>query len=621
MYQISNVKLPFQNDGNVSYGNNPDVEAKDIRNYIERYILSKTLFSPEASSVNAYKDISRFDTSFLENVVAGKDEYVEFFNDYVKPFLRQNAKSQDPKEILNYYNQLKDRVKKGNLKYVSQLPKPVNSREGAKSYIRKFLVDPGENLNTNIGEWDRLSRQLEDEGQYIKSVSNIRRASLEDIQDIVRSVRGSDVDNIEDAVLGIENANRAGASSDKLSVPVKLSIDGINDINQKPFKNPLDYYTVLSNIPLETEITPEVLSTLVKDEHYYPESDSVKKELKLFSNLSDDIDVDILDVDEDSIEKIYPLNQSQDGSVYDEANKFEQNFSVEDYLSYLKDPENITMTSPDDLESMRSNADEIVEIPKSIFTARTNEVNLDRRSFLEGALSESGTKKREAFDRLYNSLDLDQQIDKIYVGDKIIKSIEKGNIQSIRKYFVSDENGNIDRISESGLNKALGRGIRYEHIVPIKVLGELVGTLYNNMQEGGDFDENQFFQDAKNLVERLYTIAWIDRDEDNILTKSGLRETMGPTFEREFKQMALDGELDNQEEDEIVRAILSRYSDANVQQNIKKLNDLYGGSNSIGLSPIKNKQLRPKIDPKSGDIRVRESKKPALTGLLFGYYG
>lgn len=621
MYQISNVKLPFQNDGNVSYGNNPDVEAKDIRNYIERYILSKTLFSPEASSVNAYKDISRFDTSFLENVVAGKDEYVEFFNDYVKPFLRQNAKSQDPKEILNYYNQLKDRVKKGNLKYVSQLPKPVNSREGAKSYIRKFLVDPGENLNTNIGEWDRLSRQLEDEGQYIKSVSNIRRASLEDIQDIVRSVRGSDVDNIEDAVLGIENANRAGASSDKLSVPVKLSIDGINDINQKPFKNPLDYYTVLSNIPLETEITPEVLSTLVKDEHYYPESDSVKKELKLFSNLSDDIDVDILDVDEDSIEKIYPLNQSQDGSVYDEANKFEQNFSVEDYLSYLKDPENITMTSPDDLESMRSNADEIVEIPKSIFTARTNEVNLDRRSFLEGALSESGTKKREAFDRLYNSLDLDQQIDKIYVGDKIIKSIEKGNIQSIRKYFVSDENGNIDRISESGLNKALGRGIRYEHIVPIKVLGELVGTLYNNMQEGGDFDENKFFQDAKNLVERLYTIAWIDRDEDNILTKSGLRETMGPTFEREFKQMALDGELDNQEEDEIVRAILSRYSDANVQQNIKKLNDLYGGSNSIGLSPIKNKQLRPKIDPKSGDIRVRESKKPALTGLLFGYYG
>ena len=622
MYQVNKTKLPFQDKSSFYLGDDPDIAGGSLDDYIKNFITKNILFSPEKTTVDSYRSIKRFDTSFLEAATKGGTPEQEFFDSYVVPFLKKNGKEQSASQILNYYKKLKALTSNGKLKKMADLKTNKNSRDDSKSFRRKYLVDPRETIDYGVNEWGELARDMESEGSFVKGFDDIQKVSLKDIKDFSDMLRAEDLEDIENIILDLENDNRKGGASSKKSVPVKLSISDINDINQKPFSNPLDYYTVIDNIPLETEVDVDLLQSIIKDENYYPNKEPIKRELDLFTNLSDNIDIELLDVPEDTpVEDIYRSNQSNEGSVYDEANKFEQNFSVEDYMSYLKDPNNIIMGSPDSLKTMRSNADKIVEIPRSIFTAKVGEKDLDKKEFSKGITSEASVDKRTAFDSLYNSLDQAQQENKIYIGSTLLKGLEKGNVQSLRKYFVSDENGNIDRISESGLNKALGRGIRYEHVVPIKVLGELVGVMYDGMQESGNFNKKQFSEDAQSLVSRLYTIAWIDRDEDDILTKSGLRETMGPSFMTDFAEMLSDGTIDDAEESKITKAIFSRYKLANIQQNTKKLNDVFGSNKSIALPPIKNKDLRPKIDPKGGDIRIRESKKPVLTNLLFGYYG
>ena len=618
MYQANKVKLPFQDVEDVYVGDSAKIQARDLRDYVEKFITKNILFSPKGSQIEHIKRIQDFDTSFLEQAAKGGTPEREFFDEYVLPFLMANNKQIDPVALLNYYNTIKQRSSNDNFK-LSDLKVGQNTRYSAIDFRRKNFVDPTENLTTDISEWDDLASELETDGQFVRNFEDLRKTSVKDIRDFSDELRGiKGIKNIDQLILDLEDANRAGGRDTKKSIPVKLSISDINDINEKPFSQPLDYYTVLDNIPLETEVDSDSLRSIVGDPHYFPNKEPIKRELKAYSRLSDDIDVNILDTEEDSIEKIYPLNQSNNGSVYDEANKFENNFSVEDYLSYLKDPSGIIMTNPDELDSMRSNADEIAEIPKSIFTAKTRQSDLDRQEFIKGVTSANNNVNRTTFDRFYNTLDLEDQIDKIYVGNLVAKSMKIGNLQSIRKYFVSDENGNITKIPEGGK----GRGIRYEHVVPINVLGELVGTLYDSMQEGGNFNEDNFYDSAKSLIKSLYTIAWIDLDEDSIITKSGLRETMPSSFYTKLAEMSEDGELDNQEENEIKNLIFSRYNTSNVQNNIQKINDVYeNGATSISLSPIKNKQLRPKEDPSSGNVKIRESKKPLLTNLLFGYYG
>ena len=209
-------------------------------------------------------------------------------------------------------------------------------------------------------------------------------------------------------------------------------------------------------------------------------------------------------------------------------------------------------------------------------------------------------------------------------ADKRKSITTKPNVARYLEY--SPDQGHAIKIPQVEQNKALKNGLRYEHVIPHNVMKQMVSDLYVLMSdsEGNIIEGNDFMKAAADLIDKIYTVAWVDRRYDFNIDESDLTASMPKEFNKfrkELIQKAKDGNLDSIPDSQFFNEISSRYAEASgLTPNesgvkggtglLKRVSDIPGGGdvNSTIKLGIPNKDIAP-IDF-SQDSRSTKKARP-----------
>lgn len=375
----------------------------------------------------------------------------------------------------------------------------------------------------------------------------------------------------------------------------------------------LQLYTLLDNLPSETTKTD--IDSIIKDKNQIKKHTNYDEGLggsntqltrltNIFSDLINAKDLKIIDIKSDyendpNSAKAYELNLDPKNpiSIINQSEEYsDSGMSPINYLSFLLQ----------DKELPKKN-DKVKRIPfkvnSSIFTdakaisPKEMDFNVleDLSEFTNGidtyikknnALTPQEKKKynisnsdfRNLIDKFtFNKLSSELQKDRIFISDKVLKAINEDDPILLNNYFKI----NNDRLAVRGANPGgnaqddrLNVGLRYEHAIPMVVLGRIIGKILNNYKEiykenFNDPKNQKIFSDTiKELMSQLYTVAYIPANDDDNLRAIGLNSKLTSdtlNIDKVIDNLMKDGKLSSQDIDSMQDFIFDRWNKLNLK--------------------------------------------------------
>jgi len=539
--------------------------------------------------------------------------------------------------------------------------------------IKKLSSFPLSKLNSILNELDveiQNSYALEKASDlhYDLGIDPEFEESPEEIQNL-RRLYGKDAINVENLIADILRSNKKipksyanpktgeiidNYSESKVDVPIKIGLSNFVDVDNTREQGPKYWYTTLRGIPrgeviqgdtnlMDTPEGREELSKVIekdyiKDATYYPKASEMFKATRNF------LEIPKYQKDaETSIEVVNPENRedylsSSSNSFmantrgFDSADEdvvFDSIISnIEDKVPDSRYPDNPAVYFKDIIEKYARRkqkqdtkvsiwGDFVKKVDSWIENSVEDKVDLDNIVKYASAIEKRIKKAYYTFDEeerdaIERSEKGQETIDDLVARFNINMS-RKALSNTISKWFEFDfDSQDIGKVKETGANKLANKGLRYEHVVPMKIMGQVLVALYEGMvnKYGDNIDPKKFVEEARKVIKELYTIAWIDRDEDLKLTSSGLQDEIPQKdFEKIVDIVSKKG-IDNVSKEDIFDSIVGRYEKAGLVTNrktgeskelvsIRDLTGASGFSDSVDLKiPIENllKQQLDEID-------------------------
>lgn len=160
------------------------------------------------------------------------------------------------------------------------------------------------------------------------------------------------------------------------------------------------------------------------------------------------------------------------------------------------------------------------------------------------------TGRKQSQDAVNKTLTTDDIEKSKYFDQRILRALKDKNIPVIRKFFVSDERGNLSM-----------RNTMREHVTPISEIFEISWDLFKEMKKA-EYDDNVISETMYNLVRATYKEAILSVDfNKKYLDASGLRDISGGGFRQNLKSDLKSGKKITSSE------LFDRYKLAGIQGN------------------------------------------------------
>lgn len=205
-----------------------------------------------------------------------------------------------------------------------------------------------------------------------------------------------------------------------------------------------------------------------------------------------------------------------------------------------------------------------------------------------------------------------------YIDKLVLDLIEQGeqgdpDPEALRQYFTVDKRGNITMRQRT---KSSDFGLRYEHTLPVKAMEDFFNRYYERKLQYFDNEndpnfKNQLEEEVSKIIKTLYTIAYIDMDNDRLLD-ANYKSTVPQDVLKKMEQMEFNenGELEKMGIgfDDIEK----RYTKYGVK--VIPLKQLFKGGNKLPLKGYTVKDLSLKFT--DNPQNVREDNIISLKELL-----
>ena len=613
-------------------------EIKSISDLLE-FIISDTILSSKENRIS--EDSVNLD--FLRKATNPNTPEGKLF-ELVKPVLSLGKKETDPQKIIDFFESGIDHDPTGKFHTSGKSLSKMIYSDIFKNVKGKKLVKPESILRkqpfweyfNNVKNLDFFQENPDAEPQDLKNLSTSKAKAY--FTRILRSMEGENIspedtrDIIRDVLNGYSKQDRENDTVFELTIPdlkllngntedvsmflnlENLPIDDLtafNTVNDDgTLKNPKRFINFLNN-------NKEIMYRFISSRD--TSSKMVLRILPLFikaaeqQNKLDNITTTIVNPDE------YPEPNSASDSVIRLNSQegvntpFTLGGEGKESLKYISD---LVNSGGDGPKGYSTDGSDRIRLRKELFNNSDKGGAADFRGKLF-------REKGEDFDNLYLDDDMARVLELGLNGEELseedLKIIQSGLIidPSTQKVRVRD----VQKYKNTD-----GYSFIYEHAIPVNVIEKIFNFIDN--QEDDETLKNKV---KKKVLEKLHKVGWLTVNKDNVLDAlyketipEELKKLIGLDFIKGNPEALKINDEDTLEDiyDNINNLTDDdswlRYTKRNINPMVK-LSDVFGGSKEIKVPGIKRSDIELGQDTLAEEIK--ESKKPLLTNLLFGYYG
>ena len=644
----SYIKYPWKDKGELNMTSR-GMPGNDFPNISSSQFVRRNL-------TGAFYYSNPLDTSFLKNIQNESSKEYEFFKDVITPSLKKIYPDSNitPEAFLQLYN-IKKSLSPNQKKQLKALRKPTiitidrisnDLARGLKKYpyTKPLLSTKGTplydwfNNEENITHIDTISKFNElDPKEVPKALNKVKDSLSKRFKKYPEEGRDEKYLKLQIDPLQ-RNHILQGKDQQTLFFTIKTQLP-TNNLKENE-GNELEYSTFISWPPTKTSPVLSKLKTYLSDERIVKNyvarvveggSNRVADDLRtntflvlsMIKTLNLPLDIIPYD-DEETLTGLLYANRRNINGPYQLKKKLlpgGRSVPVGEFLQNLINQKTTLLDNPEDVplltlksfkelsgdSSIKPEGTTISDLKDGILRAYDLYKNkkpgtLDFRMLVEGKFKSSIKDLKQRY-----FIDADV-VDAINAGKNAVemgKEIDPRYIQAMRKYFTVDTDNNT--IVMRDRSKTPNLGLRYEHLIPVNVMQQLIGVyadmkfqilkITGNVEDAVGEDSqlmNEMEIEAKEILTRLYSIAYIDLDSSDDLD-AGYKSTV-PNFKEfipEFDETTGKMKPYNIKGD----VILARYNRASVE--IKPLlvgpDSLFKGQDTVELEGYTNQQLE--IEP------------------------
>ena len=591
-FLFPDIPVNFDNTGRFDR-----LSVRGKNDFFSKVILENGILPTLKSSRSKIPDNYNPNTYWLTQKAATDPNWNKLWKTYIAPALPEGVEK-DPKVIKREFLD--------NFKQYKKLPSNqfpdrfALKKDNNQNQILSFKNHP--NIKSLV---KKTSYNDKDLGELkIKGFNDLNK-SYRNIEDnlapwLKNEFKDSDYSELKN---NFNISSKSTKSYNKDPELVRITTKGKDNIPS------LQLYTLLDNLPKETTKTD--IDSIIKDKkqikqhtEYASGFGGVNAQLtrltNIFSDLINDKGLEIIDIKSDyendpSSANAYKLNLDPKNpiSIMTRSDEYsDSGMSPINYISFLlqgkefpkKDnkvkriPYNINSSiftdskaiSPKEMDfNANEDLSEFVGGIDNYIKKNNARTSTERKKY---AISNS--EFRDLIDKFtFNKLPNELQKDRIFISDKVYKAITEDNPSLLKNYFKIDKNNKLAvRGANPGGNAVddrLNVGLRYEHALPMVVLGRIIGKVLDNYRKiyGDNFNEpkNQkiFIDSVKELISHLYTVAYIPANDDDNLRAIGLNSKLSSdklNIESTIDKLMKDGKLSPADIDQIQDFIYDRWN-------------------------------------------------------------
>tara|TARA_R110001632_G_scaffold90489_1_gene194417 strand:+ start:556 stop:2487 length:1932 start_codon:yes stop_codon:yes gene_type:complete len=601
------------------------------------FLISGTILS----SSNLNMDENSVNLDFLNKATNKNTPEGQLF-ELVKPILALSQKETDPNKIIKFFEEGSGNDPTGKFSVKSnQISKLIES-DVFKKVKGKKLLKPESILGkkpfwgyfNNVKNLDFFKENPDDEPQDLRYLSTSKAKAY--FNRILRSIEGENIspedtrDIIRDILNGYSKQDRENDTVFELTIPdLKLLNGNTEDVSM--FLNlenlPIDDLTAFNAVNSDGTLkTPKRLLNLLKNNKeiiYRFISSGDTSSLKVLRVLPLVLKVaeqqGKLDTIETSI--VNPNEYPEPGDASASVNILNSGFGGEtpftlggrdaqNYMSALVNSE----SDGNDIKGYASDKEDRIRVSSNIFR---------KNSGGAGFRGDLFNSEGERFENLY----LDYDIARILNAGLNDDTLSDEDKKKILTALIVDPASQKIRIRDRDKSPTReGYGFTYEHVVPVNVIEKIFNFID---QQNADESYKDIVKDK--VKEKLHKVGWLLVDNDAELDTifkdtipNSLQQSIGLNIPTRGEATKINDEdtlediynnIDGLTDDQT----WGRYTLKNIKPMIP-LSDVFAGSKEIKVPGIKRSDLELGQDTLAEED-LKESKQPALTNILFGYYG
>ena len=654
-YGYNNIQFPGIK-GKPKFLDDLDYDHSSLEAYLKGFIEQNALYYiPKPNKTANYLRLIEGHIPELVEKASESKEWADFWDEWIAPIMRESGKVIAWKDILTQYEE--------NSEEWSQFPSRVKDTK---------YFSPKSPINTDGRAFKRLVVEMETTSVVEDFDGNLQGYPKSKLKDILKDLdeqrekleQGSDeeerlfkiIQDIED--INSKDTRTKGA---QISIPIKLVLSNILDVNQKSMDGDLEFALELVQIPQGEKIfKPDTIATyktsgnknartfyraeydpsdvnnkIVIDNYLKPPyvlkegnfDDTVEEILKIIPSqkeYADQAKIQILPLDYKFPEvqsrlELNQINLRNPNSLKQRAARMDVD-SADDYvllLSKILDPNFEDLLNPKrDPDALVKVPDRIanrqIMLPIDLFKFKIAESRDNSDALLKTAKAQKLNTQipgRGVVQQFVQSvLTKQEQLDKTYIGPRTIHAIKTQNPTKLANYFEVNRSGQFAIIPEKSSTGGGKRGLRWEHTLPMNDIGEILQEIYNEMIEEKK-SKKEIISALSNTARNLYSTTFIDKLDDNDFNTSGVRTTAGKDWLDKNVPNIKQGKFDDID-------FFDRYKLSGVVGQPQPVQDVFnelGDGNKIPLG-VTYQQLA-KYEKKLG--RLGETKRPiSLLDLL-----
>ena len=526
------------------------------------------------------------DLNFLE-LSASPGPHNEFFKEYISPILKELDLESNPRKLLASY----------------QSPDLIGAQNVAKN---------GDLLKAFKGS--KLDKLLDDSKVFttLGTISNLPNKSLDEVEEYIKQIRdkfkGQTPEKINEFTEDFRDvhAEKGGSSTKKffkLIVPdVKMTNGETTDmVHNSYFKLPrTGVKPTIEDIPKYLDNKDNIRTALAPGTT--PQEQINKKIVRALLAIAKEQNLDYQvtitgPIQPNNIKGLLKKNSTEPLNPRNLRRKIKGRPDLDKFLADLirstdtRDGGINPNMAPILSKDLFLNFKKSQGAPSSTYQELgTGIKDNDFRSFIE-------RKKAEV-----EGIEENYYIDKLVL--ELIEQGEKGDPdpEALRQYFTVDKRGNIVMRQRT---KSSDFGLRYEHTLPVKAMEDFFNRYYERKLQYFDSENDPNFkkqieEEVSKIIKTLYTIAYIDMDNDRLLD-ANYKSTVPQDVLKKMEQMEFNenGELEKMGIgfDDIEK----RYTKYGVK--VIPLSQLFKGGNKLPLKGYTVKDLSLKFTDNPQNIR------------------
>lgn len=595
------LNLPYFSKGELNLTPNDSQELPRTGDYIKGMSNIKTfiLYLFDGRIIQMGKTPIK-DLSFLEKA-SSPGEVNDFFKKYISPILRDLKLEPNPRKLLGSY----------------QFPDMITDIENniSKKNLKSFIGNPS----------FPLYKLLEDPKVFttLGTITNLPNKSLDEVEEYIKQIRdkfkGQTPEKINEFIEDLRDAHLEKGGSQtkkffKLIVPnVKMTNGETTDmVHYSYFKLPrTGVKPTIEDIPKYLS-NPNTIRTALAPENNSQEKTNkqiVRALLAIAKEQNLDYQVTTTGpIQPNNIKGLLKKNSTESLNPRNLRRKIKGRPDLDKFLADL-----IRST---DTRDGGINPNMAPLLSKNLFLNFKKGGSKPSSTYQELGAGIKDNDFRGFIERKKSEV---EGIEENYYIDKLVLDlIEQGeqgdpDPEALRQYFTVDKRGNITMRQRT---KSSDFGLRYEHTLPVKAMEDFFNRYYERKLQYFDNEndpnfKNQLEEEVSKIIKTLYTIAYIDMDNDRLLD-ANYKSTVPQDVLKKMEQMEFNenGELEKMGIgfDDIEK----RYTKYGVK--VIPLKQLFKGGNKLPLKGYTVKDLSLKFT--DNPQNVREDNIISLKELL-----